>query len=86
VFDVFDMAYRDGYLAVKMLNEIKAENDPYMFFGLMVSQALRKYDMRTGVKEKRVLFELSRLDMQMKSSTVDPWMLISSFLLQVSSL
>lgn len=86
VFDIMDIAYRDGQRAVQMLNEIKGENDPYMFFGLMASQAIRKYGMLAGEKEKRVLVELSRLDMQMKSVNIEPWTLISSFLLRLSSL
>ncbi len=86
VFDVMDVAYRDGRRAVQILNEIKGENDPYMFFGLMASQAIRKYGLSAGEKEKRVLVELSQLDMQMKSVNIEPWALISSFLLRLSSL
>ena len=69
-----------------MLNKIKDEQDPYMFFGLMVSQALKDFEFRQGTKEKRALFELSKLDNLMKSSTVEPFTLLQAFLLQVSSL
>ena len=79
VFDILDTAYRDGARAVKMVEKIKDDNDPYMFFGLLVSQALKR-------REKRVLKELSKLDIKMKTSTIEPWALISSFLLSVSSL
>ena len=79
VFEILDTARFDGARAVKMVEKIKKDNDPYMFFGLLVSQALKKGD-------RRVLKELSGLDMQMKTSTIEPWALISSFLLQVSSL
>ena len=88
VFDILDTAYRDGPRAVKMLSSIQNEQDPYMFFGLLVTQALKKYEYRHGAKEKRVLLELSRLDMQMKgeSGITQPWPLLQAFLLQVSSL
>lgn len=79
VFEILDTARFDGARAVRMVEKIKNDNDPYMFFGLLVSQALKKGD-------RRVLKGLSGLDMQMKTSTIEPWELISSFLLQVSSL
>ncbi|MBQ6355222.1 hypothetical protein IJJ18_02270 [Candidatus Saccharibacteria bacterium] len=79
VFEILDTARFDGPAAVRMVEKIKKDNDPYMFFGLLVSQALKKGD-------RRVLKGLSDLDMQMKTSTIEPWALISSFLLQVSSL
>lgn len=88
VFDIYNTALRDGAKAVKMLSEIEEDQDPYMFFGLLVSQAIKKYEQRSGAKEKRVLLELSKLDMQMKgdSGISSPWSLLKSFLLQVSSL
>ncbi|MBQ9020237.1 hypothetical protein IJ096_02865 [Candidatus Saccharibacteria bacterium] len=88
VFDILDIAYRDGARAVKMLEEIEGENEPYMFVGLLVSQAIKKYEWRYGEKEKRVLLELSRLDMQMKgdSAISSQWILVKGFLLRVSSL
>lgn len=79
VFDILKMAYYDGATAVKMVEKIKKDNDPYMFFGLLASQALKKGD-------RKVLKELSDLDMQMKTTAIEPWALISSFLLRVSSL
>lgn len=88
VFDIYDTALRDGAKAVKMCEQIENDNDPYMFVGLMISQAIKKYSFRYGAKEKRVLKELSRLDMQMKgeSTISQPWTLVKSFLLRVSSL
>ena len=86
VFEIFDTAYRDGARAVKMVEEVRGNNDPYMFFGLLVTQALKKCQRRFTTREKRVLRELSKLDMQMKSTTIEPWALISSFLLRVSSM
>ena len=86
VFDIFDTAMSDGQRAVKMLEEVQGEEDPYMFFGLLASQAIKKYEWRAGSHEKKILKELSGLDMQMKTATVEPWLLIKSFLLRLSSL
>ena len=87
VFDIYNIALRDGAKAVAELAKIESKQDPYMFFGLMVSQALKKLEWKpSGVKEKRVLKELSAVDMQMKSTGVDPWMLVKSFLLRVSAI
>lgn len=86
VFDIYKTAKRDGKKAVQMLEQIENEQDPYMFLGLLVSQALKDFSMRQGTKEKRVLQELSRLDIAMKSTSLQPFSLLKSFLLQVSSL
>ena len=69
-----------------MLEEIKTQEDPIMFFGLLVSSALKDYDRNQGIKEKRILKLLSQLDLKIKSSSLDPWLIIESFLIQVSHL
>ncbi|MBR5621228.1 hypothetical protein IKW75_01970 [Candidatus Saccharibacteria bacterium] len=86
VFDIFDTAMNDGARAVKMLEEVQGEEDPYMFFGLLASQAIKKFEWRQGAREKRILKELSKLDIQMKSTAVEPWLLIKGFLLRLASL
>lgn len=86
VFDIFKTAKRDGKKAVQMLEQIENEQDPYMFLGLLVSQALKDFSLRQGTKEKRVLIELSKLDIAMKSTSMQPFSLLKAFLLQVSSL
>ena len=86
VFDIFDVAMQDGKRAIKMLDEVQGEEDPYMFFGLLASQAIKRFEWRQGIREKRILKELSKLDMQMKSTTVEPWLLIKAFLLQLSGI
>ena len=86
VFSIYDAALVDGKQAVKLLEEIESEQDPYMFFGLLVSQAIKKFEWRQGMKEKRVLQELSKVDMQMKTTAVEPWLLIKSFLLRVKTI
>ena len=58
-----------------------------MFFGLMVSQALKKLEWKpNGAKEKRALGKLSELDMLMKTTSIEPWVLVKGFLTQLSSL
>ncbi len=89
VFGILDTAMRDGPAAVKMVERIELEQDPFMFFGLMVTQAIKKFEQRAGEKEKRILKMLAELDMQMKgegaSSEVEPWTLVKGFLLRVGS-
>ena len=86
VFDVFKVAKRDGKRAVEMLEKVKDGQEPMMFLGLMASRAIRDYGARPGAKEKRVLAELSKLDIELKSSKQSPWLLLQAFLLRVSSL
>lgn len=86
VFDIYKVAKRDGKKAVEMLEKIEQEEDPIRFTGLLVSQALKDYARNPGVKEKRVLKELSKLDLNLKTTSYSPWLLVSSFLLRVSSL
>ena len=83
---IFPTAKRDGRKAIAMLEEIKTQEDPIMFFGLLVSSALKDYDRNQGIKEKRILKLLSQLDLKIKSSSLDPWLIIESFLVQVSHL
>lgn len=86
VFDIYRTAKHDGNKAVKMLEKIQSEEDPIMFCGLLISQALKDFNQKQGTKEKRVLRELSKLDLDLKSTSLQPWLLVQSFLLQVSSL
>lgn len=82
--NIYNMAKRDGAKAVKMTEEIMNDTDPYMFFGAIASLAIADFSLRQGTKEKRVLTELSKLDNLMKSSSIQPWLLLQSFLLQLS--
>ena len=86
VFDIYKMAKRDGQRAVEMLEKIKQDEEPIRFTGLLISQALKDYARNPGVKEKRALKELSKIDLEMKSTSYSPWLLVESFLLRVSSL
>lgn len=86
VFDIYRTAKRDGKKAVQMLAKIQATEDPIKFAGLLNSQALKDYTAHQGAKEKRTLQELSKLDLALKSTSIQPWLLVQSFLLRVSSL
>ncbi len=86
VFDIYRTAKTDGPKAVKMLAKIKHQEDPIMFFGLLASQALKDFNQKQGTKEKKALKELSKLDLELKSSKLSSWSLLQSFLLRLSSL
>ena len=84
VFDIYRTAKRNGQQAIKQLEQIKLSQDPIMFFGLLASQALKDYAGHPGTKEKKTLRELSQLDLQTKSTSIDPWLLIEACLLRLS--
>lgn len=84
VFNILNTALRNGPEAVKMCEKIELTQDPYMFFGLMVTQGLKKFEEKQGTREKKILKELAKLDLQMKTTAIEPWMLVKAFLLRVS--
>ncbi len=87
VFGILDTAMRNGEKAVRDLEKIEADQDPFMFFGLLVTQVLKKYEYSGGgARDRRILKELAKVDLQMKSTGVEPWMLIKSFLLRVGKI
>ena len=86
VFDIYRTAKKDGQKAIKMLEKIQTEEDPIMFCGLLISQALKDFKNHQGTKEKRALKELSKLDLDLKSTSFQPWLLVQAFLLRLSSL
>lgn len=94
-FRIFDLAYTDGKKAIaeleKLINKVETGGevkmlDPYLMAGAFSSSALKKFEQSPTVKNKKVLKELSKLDMQMKSSTIQPWTLIKMFLIKVEKL
>lgn len=86
IFNIYTTAKKDGKKAIKMLEQIKPSEEPIMFLGLIVSQAIKDYSAHQGIKEKKALKELSKLDLEVKSTKLQPWLLIESFLLRLSSL
>lgn len=92
MFDVFRIAKTDGVRAIKTLEEIRAGLEPKAFIGVMASTALKDYQQRGGQREKRVLREMAKLDMEIgegqasNKSLEKPWLLIEGFLLRVSKM
>ena len=96
-FRIFDLAYTDGKRAVTELDKLlrTAETggevkmlDPYVMVGGFVSSALKKFEQNPTTQNRKILKELSKLDMQMKTSQLSsqPQLLLQSFLLRASSL
>ena len=85
VFDILDAAMRGDNSAVKMCEKIEQTNDPYMFMGLMVSQAIKKLQYNNA-KAAKTLKILAEADVNMKSTGIEPWMLIKMALLKIASL
>lgn len=83
IFDIYATAKHDGQRAIQMLRTVQTEEDPIMFFGLLASSAFKDYAARQGTKERKALKSLSQLDLELKSTSVDPWLLIESFLLRL---
>lgn len=85
VFQIFDLAVAGNYTqAIAILDKLQPNQDPYMFFGLMISQALRGFE-RDQRKFKPILKNLARTDISLKTTGLDPWLLIRSCLLKLSS-
>lgn len=85
-FDIYDVALRDGKKAIIMLDRAELTDDPYQIVGAWAWKAVDNFKRYGGAKEKRALKELSRLDINMKTTSLSPWTLLRAFLLQVSSL
>lgn len=84
VFDIYRVAKKDGQKAVAMLKPLEPAEDPIKFTGLLVSQALKDFASHQGTKEKQILKSLARIDLQMKTTPTDPWLLVESFLLTIN--
>ena len=83
---VFLTAKKNGKRAVEMLRKIELEQEPMLFLGVMATEAVREYTLCQGIKEKNILKELAKIDMTLKSTATEPWLLIESFLLRLASL
>jgi hypothetical protein len=84
VFDVLDTAWRgDGKRAVGMVEKLEIEQDPYMFFGLMVSQAIRKLEAGNA-RAREVILLLAEADMEMKRGLYTPWLIIKKALVKIA--
>lgn len=84
-FNIYSIAKRNGKKAVLELKKIESGEDPIRFTGLLISQALKDYENHQGTKEKQILKDLAKLDMAQKTTKIDPWLLVESFLLSLNS-
>ena len=83
VFDILDAAFRgDGAAAVKMCEKIETTNDPFMFMGLMTTQAIKKLQYNNS-RAPRALKVLAAADLDMKSTSLEPWTIIKMALLKI---
>ena len=86
VFDIFDFAWcGDSKQAVRLCEKIETTNDPYMFFGLIVSQNIKKLEFGSS-KAIPVLKLMARTDLDMKTTSLDSWLLIKSLLLKIAAI
>ena len=84
VFDIFDTAMRgDGGAALKMCEKIEDTNEPYMFMGLMTTQAIKKLQGNNS-QAVRAMKILARADIDMKTTGLEPWTIIKMALLKIS--
>ena len=90
VFNVFDLAWSgQGKKAVELSREIEAENDPYMFFGLLVSQVTKKLELgmhsSAGARAAMILKKMAEIDLAMKTASMEAWLLIRTLLLEIAA-
>lgn len=92
MFDVFRVAKRDGKKAVEMLEGMKMNLEAKAFVGVMASQAFKDYEEHAGAREKRVLKELAKLDMDLgavrteSASNDRVWLLVEGFLTRLKTI
>ena len=86
-FNVFDQAWNGkGKRAVEMCEEVRSEEAPYQIMGAFIWKATDKLNRGSGAKAKQAVKLLAKADMDMKSSKVDPWLIVEGCLLEISSL
>lgn len=84
LFGLLNLALRDSQAAIRELETREADQDPYMLVGLLVSDAIKNLQASGGKKRDReVLRMLARLDQRMKTTSIEPWILVKGFLLEV---
>lgn len=87
MFGLLNMALRDGEAAVRELEKREAEQDPYLLVGLLVSDAIKNLQSSGGQnRERKVLKALAELDRRMKTTSIEPWILVKGFLIEVGKI
>ncbi|MFC2385772.1 MAG: hypothetical protein ACFNPW_02980 [Candidatus Nanosyncoccus sp.] len=88
VFRAFDIALTDGKRAVKLIREAEEENSPYATVGAWTKKAVDLFAAKGGTeREKKIIKRLAEIDMLLKQTSFskDPWILLESFLIELSS-
>jgi hypothetical protein len=88
VFRVFDIALTDGKRAIKLIREAEEENSPYATIGAWTKKAVDLFAAKGGTeREKKIIKRLAEIDMLLKQTSFskDPWILLESFLIELSS-
>lgn len=88
VFRAFDVALTDGKRAVKLIREAEEENSPYATIGAWTRKAVDLFTAKGGTeREKKIIKRLAEIDMLLKQTSFskDPWILLESFLIELSS-
>lgn len=87
VFRIFDLAMTDGRRAVKNLQSIESDNDPYVTIGAWTKKACDLLE-RNPKKARVILKELAKIDVLVKSTdfSKEPWVLLEGLLLRIPNL
>ena len=88
VFRAFDIALTDGKRAIKQIREAEEENSPYATIGAWTKKAVDLFVAKGGTeREKKIIKRLAEIDMLLKQTSFskDPWILLESFLIELSS-
>lgn len=88
VFRAFDIALTDGKRAIKLIREAEEENSPYATIGAWTKKAVDLFVAKGGTeREKKIIKRLAKIDILLKQTSFskDPWILLESFLIELSS-
>ena len=86
---MFDIALTDGKRAIKLMREAEEENNPYTTIGAWTKKAVDLFVAKGRTeREKRILKRLAEIDMLLKQTNFskNPWIILESFLIELSSL
>lgn len=85
-FKIADEAFAGrGAKAVKMCEQIETTDDPFLTMGAIISQAMKKLEMRNP-KATKALKILAKTDLAMKSAAIDGWQIVKVALLEIGEL
>lgn len=85
IFSVFDLAARgNGPRAVTLLKKFEKTEEPIQFSALLATQAIKNYATKKDATSRHILKRIAKLDLDLKSSPLDPWLLIEATLISLS--